>query len=123
MSAIHVTRRLCTDLVPILRSRSSDNLTAIEYEGFKKIAGLLDSESERCGRGGVTISLDAYSWKAEHLRLLRDMLLAILKTSTNVQIRRAVVTRAQAIADYLGISAVEQLGDITNAESAQLRIA
>ncbi len=105
---IRFTRRLAHELRNVVRGHHPDSIEAADWNQVYKI--MSEARSLAGSTSRLTVNLGRY--QPEVLVALREALILVEKTNTHVQIYTSAHARAEEIADYLDISAVERLGEI-----------
>lgn len=84
------------------------------FEAYQRIETMLRNEQQSSDtRGGCVIHETAFYVNPElTFRLLRDLMLHVLESCTQMQVRRAVKKHIVALDEWSGTSAVEALGRV-----------
>lgn len=113
---IRFTRRLAHELRNVICAGGRPE--SVDPGDWNEAHTLMQAARDLAGRTSrLTVNLG--KCQPEVLVALREALILVEKTSTHVQIYTSAHARAEEIADYLDISAIERLGEI----GADLKIA
>ena len=125
---IRLTKRVCRELRDAQRAylrtpAVANALREKDYDAHGRIEQLL--KVERCAgtvRGGRVVAKTMfYEREADQelcFTILRDLMIVVLGSCTQMQVRRALKKNITTVDEWLGTSAVESLGRIVQMRSA-----
>lgn len=115
---IRFTKRLAFEVQVRIRNHGKNCPENVETDDWYEVGKILDGAKSLAGRTSrLTVNLGKH--QPEVVNALREALIRVEKSSTHIQIYQSAHLRAEEIADYLNISAIERLGEV----GADLKIA
>ena len=123
---LRLSRRMCRDLrtafraATIAKSVPNMHLTSKEFEAWNRVEEFLDSEKKLSTvRGGRVLNKNEFYRDSEVVhRILRDLMLRVLESCTQMQVRSALKKHIITLDEWSGTSAVESLGRIVEMQVA-----
>ena len=109
---LRLSRRTLDDLSTLLNQTLNVEGGPVPNSVTNKAADELLALAERRGTTETRYVVNLGVLERETCLALRDCLLVIASQCCHVQVQRACVKKAAEIATYLGVSAVDRLGDI-----------